>query len=62
LEDVRESLGKRRYQISRVRAAQRFEQWAKENPVPIQLTLAISDSKFIGFSALRKLLRRAFGS
>ena len=29
---------KRQYQISKRRAAQQFEQWAKDNPVPIQLT------------------------
>jgi hypothetical protein len=34
----KESLAKRQYQINKRRAAQRFEPWAKSNPVPIQLT------------------------
>ena len=29
---------KRQYRINKRRAAARFEQWAKNNPVPIQLT------------------------
>jgi putative transposase len=48
---------KRQYQISKRRAAQRFEQWAKSNPVPIQLTFPTAGIAELAQHSLGDLLR-----
>jgi transposase-like protein len=48
---------KRQYQISKRRAAQQFEQWAKSNPVPIQLTFPTAGIAELAQHSLGDLLR-----
>ena len=48
---------KRQYQINRRRAAERFEQWAKSNPVPIQLTFPTAGIAELAQHSLGDLLR-----
>jgi len=48
---------KKQYQISRRRAAERFEQWAKSNPVPIQLTFPTAGIAELAQASLGDLLR-----
>ena len=48
---------KRQYQISKRRAAERFEQWAKSNPVPIQLTFPTAGIAELAQHSLGDLLR-----
>jgi transposase-like protein len=53
----KESLVKRQYQINKRRAAERFEQWAKSNPVPIQLTFPTAGIAELAQHSLGDLLR-----
>jgi putative transposase len=53
----KESPVKRQYQISKRRAAERFEQWAKSNPVPIQLTFPTAGIAELAQHSLGDLLR-----
>ncbi len=48
---------KRQYQISKRRAAERFEQWAAENQVPIQLTFSTAEMAELAHASLGDLLR-----
>jgi transposase-like protein len=48
---------KRQYQLSKRRAAQRFEQWAKSNPIPIQLTFPTAGIAELAQHSLGDLLR-----
>ena len=48
---------KRQYQISKRRAAQQFEQWAKDNPVPIQLTFPTAGIAELAQHSLGDLVR-----
>lgn len=48
---------KRQYQISKRRAAEQFEQWAKENPVPLQLTFPTAGIAELAQHSLGDLLR-----
>lgn len=48
---------KERYQISRARAREKFCRWAKENPVPIQLTFPTADIVELAEQSLGDLLR-----
>ena len=48
---------KRRYQIGKRRAAERFEQWAKSNPVPIQLTFPTAGIAELAPHSLGDLVR-----
>jgi putative transposase len=48
---------KKQYQISKRRAAQRFEQWAKSNAVPIQLTFPTAGIAELAQHSLGDLLR-----
>lgn len=48
---------KKQYQISKRRAAERFEQWAKSNPVPIQLTFPTAGIAELAQHSLGDLLR-----
>ena len=48
---------KRQYQISKRRAAERFEQWAKSNPVPIQLTFPTAGIAELAQHSLGDLVR-----
>jgi putative transposase len=49
---------KRQYQINKRRAAARFEQWAKNNPVPIQLTFPTAGIAELAQHSLGDLLRQ----
>ena len=49
---------KRQYQISKRRAAERFEQWAKSNPIPIQLTFPTAGIAELAQHSLGDLLRQ----
>lgn len=54
---------KRQYQISKRRAAEQFERWAKSNPVPIQLSFPTAGMAELAQQSLGDLLRsvgRAF--
>jgi transposase-like protein len=53
----KESLVKKQYQISKRRAAERFEQWAKDNPVPIQLMIPTAGIAELAQQSLGDLLR-----
>jgi transposase-like protein len=53
----KESLVKRQYQISKRRAAERFERWAKSNPVPIQLTFPTAGIAEMAQQSLGDLMR-----
>lgn len=48
---------KKQYQISRRRAAERFEAWAKNNPIPIQLTFPTAGIIELAQHSLGDLLR-----
>lgn len=48
---------KKQYQISKRRAAERFEQWAKSNPIPVQLTFPTAGIAELAQSSLGDLLR-----
>lgn len=48
---------KKQYQISKRRAAERFEQWAKDNPVPIQLAFPTAGIAELAQQSLGDLLR-----
>jgi putative transposase len=48
---------KKQYQISKRRAAARFEEWAKSNPVPIQLTFPTAGIAELAQNSLGDLLR-----
>ena len=48
---------KRQYQIEKRRAADRFERWAKSNPVPIQLTFPTAGIAELAQHSLGDLLR-----
>lgn len=48
---------KRRYQISRRRAAERFRQFALSNPIPIQLTFPLPEVAELAQASLGDLLR-----
>ena len=48
---------KKQYQISKRRAAERFEQWAKSNPIPIQLTFPTAGIAELAQHSLGDLLR-----
>lgn len=48
---------KKQYQIKKARAAERFEQWAKNNPVPIQLTIPTAGIAELAQHSLGDLLR-----
>src|SRR5437764_9860234 len=48
---------KKQYQISKRRAAERFEQWAKNNPIPIQLTFPTAGIAELAQHSLGDLLR-----
>jgi transposase-like protein len=48
---------KKRYQISQGRAAEKFAQWAKDNPVPIQLTFPTEGIVELAQQSLGDLLR-----
>lgn len=48
---------KKQYQISKRRAAERFEHWAKSNPVPIQLTFPTAGIAELAEHSLGDLLR-----
>jgi putative transposase len=48
---------KKQYQISKRSAAERFEQWAKSNPIPIQLTFPTSGIAELAQHSLGDLLR-----
>lgn len=49
---------KKQYQISKRRAAERFEQWAKSNPIPIQLTFPTAGIAELAQHSLGDLLRQ----
>jgi putative transposase len=53
----KESLVKRQYQISKRRATARFEEWAKSNPIPIQLTFPSAGIVELAQQSLGDLLR-----
>jgi hypothetical protein len=53
----KESLVKKQYQISKRRAAAHFEEWAKSNPVPIQLTFPTAGIVELAQNSLGDLLR-----
>jgi transposase-like protein len=48
---------KKRYQISKLRAAERFKQWAAANPQPIQFAFPTSDIVQLANHSLGELLR-----
>jgi len=48
---------KKQYQISKRRAAARFEEWAKSNPIPIQLTFPTAGIAELAQQSLGDLLR-----
>jgi putative transposase len=48
---------KKQYQISKRRAAARFEEWAKSNPIPIQLTFPTAGIAELAQNSLGDLLR-----
>lgn len=48
---------KKQYQIRKGRAAEQFEQWAKSNPVPIQLTIPTAGIAELAQHSLGDLLR-----
>ena len=48
---------KKQYQISKRRAAERFEQWAKSNSIPIQLTFPTAGIAELAQHSLGDLLR-----
>jgi hypothetical protein len=48
---------KKQYQITKRRAAEQFEQWAKSNEVPIQLTIPTAGIAELAQQSLGDLLR-----
>lgn len=48
---------KRRYQISKRRAAERFQRWAEANPIPIQLTFPTAGIAELAQQSLGDLMR-----